>query len=193
MNSRNAFADAKAAALTLIADAQSFDLEYAAAVSAAASRRQLLALQELTNKRHDLHAKAAEATRYLIKLGTKHTTDPTRAGILRGDAERVSEVFNLWPSAALGSQVVIDVATLEEARDVFDKVLAAAWPRLLAAHRLPLDTPIVGGVFDGFMRRHPSVGKPDYLGQVSFTLSPSLVQALPRGFICADNKLRSCK
>ena len=188
MHSRNAFKAAKEAALAKIAAARQFDVELAAAVSAAASYEQLSALPEMTNRRHEQHARVAEACRYLTKLGTRPTTNPLRNAIQRSDSTYIARIFMRMPPQG-ESYVRIDVESLDEARVVFDKVLAAAWPGLLDECQLPRDTSIPAGVFDAYVALPAVV----YNGKVCFSLGLPLCRVLPPGFVCDENHLKLCR
>lgn len=187
MHSKNAFAAAKEAALAQIAAAQQFDVELAAAVSSAVSPDQLQALASLTNRRHWQHARVAETCRYLTKLGTRRTSDPLRTAIQRGDAKYIAGLFCQCPADA-DWYVLIDVEGLDEARGVFDAVLAAAWPCILDECHLPAGTAAPAGVFDAYITRRGV-----HNGKVTFSLGPQLARALPPGYVCEANRLKLCR
>lgn len=167
-NRKNGVALARDAALVALEAAMKHDAALLEAVTSAVKMEQFAALQGLTQLRLALHTTAVDAVTTLRKLGTAQLADPVRGAIARGDVDVLVGAMFETP----GRDTDVEIVGMQTTRDVCEKhfatkvgfydviaresvdaIVAAAWPGILKAHRLPAETLVPPGIAEAVVQR----------------------------------------
>lgn len=156
--SKNAYADAKSAALELLNEAAALDTSIKAALEAAMSAAQMNELHGLCSARLQLHDKLATALRQLDQCLHRRPTDPVHDGLLRGEADGlVTELFSVVSEDALGHEdcripgLQSAAAPSPEARTAVENIVQTLWPVVRRKHQLAANVSPPAGIFEALL------------------------------------------